>query len=296
MESVGRNQPCPCGSGRRYKECHGAIDGTGAARVAAPSIPEVPSWVSQTMTAALRAQKRGQSHEAVSLYRQVLAVDPSNFDATNMLGLVEYELGNREAALALIKRAIELRPELGMPRYNLRVLESLPLLEAEICREVLPRLASRVNLGLDLADLASAASVDIVVGDSWDAQEHAALSQIRAACRSAPVTMWGEASDAAISGMAMRQLSAADPPRGAFLVVLGTERSVASWLRATRADRVLLVVTREAPCTIIDRVDELAVAGCARPALVCATPELAARLRLPRAASLPQRNAVPVES
>jgi preprotein translocase subunit SecA len=23
-EKVGRNDPCPCGSGRKYKKCHGA--------------------------------------------------------------------------------------------------------------------------------------------------------------------------------------------------------------------------------------------------------------------------------
>ena len=23
MEKVGRNQPCPCGSGKKYKMCHG---------------------------------------------------------------------------------------------------------------------------------------------------------------------------------------------------------------------------------------------------------------------------------
>ena len=24
-EKVGRNEPCPCGSGKKYKKCHGAI-------------------------------------------------------------------------------------------------------------------------------------------------------------------------------------------------------------------------------------------------------------------------------
>jgi len=24
MEKVGRNDPCPCGSGEKYKKCHGA--------------------------------------------------------------------------------------------------------------------------------------------------------------------------------------------------------------------------------------------------------------------------------
>jgi uncharacterized protein YecA (UPF0149 family) len=31
---VGRNDPCPCGSGKKYKKCHGA--GTGADDEAAP--------------------------------------------------------------------------------------------------------------------------------------------------------------------------------------------------------------------------------------------------------------------
>ena len=27
---VGRNDPCPCGSGKKYKKCHGAAVGVGA--------------------------------------------------------------------------------------------------------------------------------------------------------------------------------------------------------------------------------------------------------------------------
>ncbi|WP_370873453.1 SEC-C metal-binding domain-containing protein, partial [Hydrogenophaga sp.] len=23
---VGRNEPCPCGSGKKYKQCHGKLD------------------------------------------------------------------------------------------------------------------------------------------------------------------------------------------------------------------------------------------------------------------------------
>ena len=25
VPKVGRNEPCPCGSGRKYKHCHGAL-------------------------------------------------------------------------------------------------------------------------------------------------------------------------------------------------------------------------------------------------------------------------------
>jgi preprotein translocase subunit SecA len=26
---VGRNEPCPCGSGKKFKNCHGALSGIG---------------------------------------------------------------------------------------------------------------------------------------------------------------------------------------------------------------------------------------------------------------------------
>jgi preprotein translocase subunit SecA len=25
-KKVGRNEPCPCGSGKKYKQCHGRLD------------------------------------------------------------------------------------------------------------------------------------------------------------------------------------------------------------------------------------------------------------------------------
>jgi hypothetical protein len=183
-----------------------------------------------------------------------------------------------------------------MPRHNLRLIESLPSLEAEICREVVPRLASRVNLEFDPAELASAQSVDIVAGEAFEAQERAALTQIRAACGGVPLTIWGEASDQALIGTAISRLCSSDQPRGAFVVILGTRRSLAPWVASLRARGALVLATREAPCAIIDRIDELATAGLDRPGLLCATPELAERLRLPRTASLPQPEATPVES
>ena len=290
MVIVGRNQPCPCGSGRRFKECHGAIGAVAVAAAAAPSTSAAPSWVPQAMRAALRAQRNGAGNEAARLYRQVLAADPSNFDATHMLGLVEYERGHHESALALIKHAIELRPDLGVPRHNLRLLESIPLVETEICREVLPRLAPRVDFGFDLAELAAATSVHIVIGETIGAEERAALGPIVAACGSAPVKIWGDEADEAVAGGAsIATLAADDHSRAGLLVLLGTARSPAAWLSAMRAEHVLLIVTRDQPCTVIDRIDELAVAGHDQPGLLCATRALAERLRLPREASLPER-------
>ena len=290
MVIVGRNEPCPCGSGRRYKECHGAIVAVAATGAAAPVTSPAPSWVPQTMRAALRAQRRGVSDEASRLYRQVLAADPANFDATHMLGLVEYERGYHETALTLIKHAIELRPDLGAPRHNLRLLESMPSIETELCREVLPRFAPRMDLGFDLAQLAVATSVHIVIGDTIAADELAALGSLVAAARTAPIKIWSEAQDDAVAvGAPVSALAPDDHPRDGLLVLLGTARSPIAWLPAMRAEQVLLIATRDQPCTVIDRIDELAAAGHNQPGVLCASRALAERLRLPREASLPER-------
>jgi tetratricopeptide (TPR) repeat protein len=284
MTPVGRNAPCPCGSGKRYKECHGAISAPGAAEP--PALAE-RSWVPQVMREALRDQKNGRLVRAAEGYRRVLAADPSNFDATHMLGLVEYESGRYEIAFELVRRAIEMLPHLGTPRRNLLLLESMPRVEAEVCREVLPRLARRVDLAVDVASLATAARVNVVIGEKLGEEERRALSQILAACGTAPVTIWDElAGDARTEGA--RALSVVEHPRGGALVLLGAARSPAAWLSQVHAEHALLVATRATPCEIIDRIDELSAAGYDRPGLLCATRALADRLRLPEGATLPQ--------
>src|SRR5215510_12515893 len=150
MAGVGRNQPCPCGSGKRYKDCHGAIDAK------TPLDPAVAarsdrSWITGAMFAALRAQKSGRGEEAAAACRRVLAVDPDNFDANHLLGLVEYERGRHESAITLLRRSVELKPGIGAARHNLRLFESMPLIETEICSEVLPRLVPRVDPIADFA-------------------------------------------------------------------------------------------------------------------------------------------------
>src|SRR5215472_8654373 len=57
--AVGRNQPCPCGSGKRYKECHGLVrreDGAPA--------PDAVALLLQ----GHREYTRGRREEAVQLF------------------------------------------------------------------------------------------------------------------------------------------------------------------------------------------------------------------------------------
>jgi glycosyltransferase involved in cell wall biosynthesis len=112
-EPASRNAPCHCGSGRRYKECHGAL----AAR------PQQDNELGNTMRTALAHHQAGQHREALRLYARALEIDPDNVDATNMLGVVRYQLGEYDEAIACLERAIVLRPDLPALRGNLLIAE-----------------------------------------------------------------------------------------------------------------------------------------------------------------------------
>jgi tetratricopeptide (TPR) repeat protein len=271
---VPRNAPCPCGSGRRYKECHGALAAAAAVGT------DAAAWVPQVMREALRAQRDGRMADAARSYRRVLDAQPSNFDAAHMLSLVEYEIGHYDEAVVLMRRAIELRPELGAPRKNMRLLESMPMMETEICREVLPRMLARIDTTFAPARLAAARSVHVV--SPLGPPECAALREVLPACGSATVELWDDTGTESLAGtITAKRLTADAYPRGGWLVLLGTVRSVADWLPKSGADGAVVVVTRDQPCAAIDRIDELAATGYTRAALSCATPALGRRLGLP---------------
>ena len=124
---VARNDPCPCGSGRRYKDCHGSIRGAAAAG-ASPAFgarsryrPAADDWASiaesdrdrlgALMERALVEQKAGHAREAERLYRAVLEEAPRTHDALHMLGVVRLGLGDFTDAERLIREAMALRPE-----------------------------------------------------------------------------------------------------------------------------------------------------------------------------------------
>jgi glycosyltransferase involved in cell wall biosynthesis len=97
-----RNDPCPCGSGRRYKHCHGAV---GAPAVAAVS-PRVD--VDALAAQALALHQADELEQAETLYRRVLDTAPDHADVLHMLGVVRAMLGDAREAQALIARAGEL--------------------------------------------------------------------------------------------------------------------------------------------------------------------------------------------
>ena len=110
---MSRNAPCPCGSGRRYKDCHGAIGAVAAA----------PEPLAGILARALADQQAGRLPEAIAGYENALAVAPDHFDALHMLGVAHFQRGEFEDALTLVDRAVALRPEDAGARFNRRLIE-----------------------------------------------------------------------------------------------------------------------------------------------------------------------------
>jgi len=95
--AAGRNDPCPCGSGKRFKHCHGSLT--------------APASADDLAQRALAAHRRGDVDAADREYRAALAQSPNHPLALHYLGVIAYQRGRLIEALPLLERAAQLRPD-----------------------------------------------------------------------------------------------------------------------------------------------------------------------------------------
>ena len=96
-----RNAPCPCGSGQRYKDCHGALATAGAAAAVTP--PAGQPAVAAELARARSALQRGDTAAA---WRDLLEADPGHAEAHFHLGNSERERGQPQAAIDHYRQAL----------------------------------------------------------------------------------------------------------------------------------------------------------------------------------------------
>jgi protein O-GlcNAc transferase len=89
-----RNAPCPCGSGKRFKDCHGALlEGAagivaGLPATASADPPGLPGGeVIALLSRARSSRSAGDDAATIVLCRSALALERNNADAWNLLGL-----------------------------------------------------------------------------------------------------------------------------------------------------------------------------------------------------------------
>lgn len=105
----GRNDPCPCGSGKKYKQCclnkHQPLPGTNS--------------LNQQLQHALRLAhahfQQGNSSQAATVCHQIIQALPEQPDAWHLLGVIELQQGNIEVAIGSLQHALKGRP--NNPEY-----------------------------------------------------------------------------------------------------------------------------------------------------------------------------------
>ena len=90
-----RNDPCPCGSGKRFKQCHGSLAAPGA-----------PRALRDVLAAGIDAHQRGDRKAARREYEEALRLDAESAVALHYLGVLSWEEGAHDEALRLMTRSI----------------------------------------------------------------------------------------------------------------------------------------------------------------------------------------------
>ncbi len=292
--AVARNEPCPCGSGKRYKDCHGSLRDAAAA----PSVvrksryrPEGSDWneigddeqdrLGALMELALKHQVEGRSAHAERAYRAVLEQAPHTHDALHMLAVVRLGLGDYTEAERLIKGAMRLRPSYpaietnwslvrrtiaARDRRGIELLSeaALPLLfdSLHVARANRPRINRNAATPLHLVPCTGQGAR----GSSFAGRVAALLAPIQPQC-------WHLGSTSTISHQGWQRLDlraldrgTARQPRAGDVILVGVEDDT-GWLREP-IDHVLIFVLATTPSLCLEQLRRIAADGARSIALV----------------------------
>jgi len=101
---IGRNERCPCGSGKKYKQCC----------LVRPSNAAL-------LTAAREHHEAGRLQPAAKIYEQVLQQEPNNVDALHLLSILASQVGETTTAERLMRQVLKLQPEHAGALSNLGI-------------------------------------------------------------------------------------------------------------------------------------------------------------------------------
>ncbi len=291
---VGRNSPCPCGSGKRYKDCHGAISARsvapdngaeGAQRVAiARSSYRAPGteWthlqqdeqdaLGALMEEALVFQQMGRMAKAAAQYREVLLAAPDTHDALHMLGVIEYGLRNFDVALELIVKASSLRPTYEAIETNLALVRASLFgqkhsFNEQLAERALPALCELINSRAGRTRKSSGAQGLHLIGRAHAIAEDDAWILSRLVEVLAPLrpTVWVADADSPLSeapkGWNVIDHRIGSYPRSGTHVFVGIDFRIDEWVRHANPHRVVVVCNRGLPSTYIRQLRAMSLDG-----------------------------------
>lgn len=148
MKEVGRNDPCPCGSGRKAKKCCGAASPqptSGPAPLRAAAQEFLPAM----LLAALETHRKGDLPAARNAYRQILAIDPGIEQVNSLLATVQRQIERQGKPSPDREKAALLELAMGFNGLGVHFHESRHYPEARTCFQtalgVVPDLPEPLN-------------------------------------------------------------------------------------------------------------------------------------------------------
>jgi|SRR5450631_88822 hypothetical protein len=288
MNVAARNSPCPCGSGRRYKECHGALSASAKPDAAplqgAPAQPQL----ALLMHEALTLQREGRIADAITKYEAVIADEPENYDALHMLGVAWFQSTHFDRAEEYVRRALAIRPAIVAAKTNLALINEgrrLAAMETELCRQVLPKMSPLCRASPFDGTLRDVAALDLVVAlRALDNSDQTAMQRIVDG-RCDHVVVWRIPFTTVEGGredtMKIRDLHAGFEPTSDFILVYGLDLPTAYWMPARRPTHVALIVNCDRPCQVLDRIRELSDEGRSPIGLIFTDVNVMSSLKLP---------------
>ncbi len=107
MSKIGRNAPCPCGSGKKYKKCC-LLNQDGRQAAATPvKYRAVYTDLDQLSNSVVDLIKENKLQKAEAVSRRLLAEYPDQVDGFDRLAMVYEARGNRKEAAEYYRKAAD---------------------------------------------------------------------------------------------------------------------------------------------------------------------------------------------
>lgn len=161
MNKIGRNDPCSCGSGKKYKHCCYPKNAGGPVPTPQKQATEtIDSFQMQKLSFAFANLNSGRIKDAINLCNSVLSKNPGNHIALNLLGIIYHHSGDNAAAIRCLTQSLKIKPDYPDANNNLGVVyreEARHLESAVHFRKAIESksnyLEAYINLGNALQDL-----------------------------------------------------------------------------------------------------------------------------------------------
>lgn len=105
-KNTGRNDPCPCGSGKKYKQCCQTKENTANEATKNRLLESIP----ELFIKARQATHQKEYALAEDLYQQILSINPKHLLSLNNMGLLKLEQNQAELGIGYLEKAIKLEP------------------------------------------------------------------------------------------------------------------------------------------------------------------------------------------